>query len=245
MPYSPMHKHCTPVKNLKGKTTGLMMEGSAMYMSMLHKESAKQEKKDLLKDMPVDDKASAMEMSPYKMGHEDSPTEMSPYKMGHEDSPASMGHEDSPAKMGHSPMEMGHESPAKMGHKKKEKSIAYQDFESELKQQGRLQGFAEIPEGGVTRAAREKTNKFKKDISAPKAKALTSNPIKFTGMSGGSALHQGYDPAKEREVAKKKDSIKSKEDKDLETMKKLHGLKIKFDSGSEKPKQQIKKQLKK
>ena len=170
MPYSPMHKHCTPVKNLKGKTTGLMMEGSAMHMSMLHQESAKQEKKDLLKDMPVDDKASAMEMSPYKMGHEGSPTEMSPYKMGHEDSPA----------------KMGHESPAKMGHE---------------------------------------------------------SPAKFTGMSGGSALHQGYDPAKEREVAKKKDSIKSKEDKDLETMKKLHGLKIKFDSGSEKPKQQIKKQL--
>ena len=74
MPYSPMQKHCTHVKNLKGKTTGLMMERSAMHMSMLHKESAEQEKKDLMKDMPVDDKASAMEMSPYKMGHE-SPAE--------------------------------------------------------------------------------------------------------------------------------------------------------------------------
>ena len=178
MPYSPMHKHCTPVKNLKGKTTGLMMEGSAMHMSMLHQESAKQEKKDLLKDMPVDDKASAMEMSPYKMGHEDSPTEMSPYKMGHEDSPTKMGHE--------SPAKMGHESPAKMGHE---------------------------------------------------------SPAKFTGMSGGSALHQGWDHDKERKLAKKKDSIKSKEDKDLETMKKLHGLKINFDSGSEKPKEQIKKQI--
>jgi len=82
MPYSPMHKHCTPVKNLKGKTTGLMMEGSAMHMSMLHNETDKQEKKDLLKDMPVDDKASAIEMSPYKMGHE------SPAEMGHKDSPA-------------------------------------------------------------------------------------------------------------------------------------------------------------
>ena len=69
MPYSPMHKHCTPVKNLKGKTTGLMMEGSAVHMSMLHKESAEQEKKDLMEDMPVDDKASAIEMSPYKMDH--------------------------------------------------------------------------------------------------------------------------------------------------------------------------------
>lgn len=62
------------MKNHKGKTTGIMMEGSAMHMSMLHKESAEQEKKDLMKDMPVDDKASAMEMSPYKMGHE-SPAE--------------------------------------------------------------------------------------------------------------------------------------------------------------------------
>ena len=70
------------MKDHKGKTTGLMMEGSAMHMSMLHQESAKQEKKDLLKDMPVDDKASAMEMSPYKMGHE------SPAEMGHKDSPA-------------------------------------------------------------------------------------------------------------------------------------------------------------
>lgn len=105
MPYSPMHKHCTPVKNLKGKTTGLMMEGSAMHMSMLHQESEEQEAKNDLNDTPVQDKASAMEMSPYKMGHEDSPAEMSPYKMGHENSPAKMGHE--------SPAKMGHESPAK------------------------------------------------------------------------------------------------------------------------------------
>lgn len=62
------------MKDHKGKTTGIMMEGSAMHMSMLHQESDKQEKKDLMKDMPVDEKASAMEMSPYKMGHE-SPAE--------------------------------------------------------------------------------------------------------------------------------------------------------------------------
>ena len=86
MPYnSPMKKKgssCMQMKNHKGKPSGLMMEGSAMHMSMLHQESAKQEKKDLLKDMPVDDKASAMEMSPYKMDHEGSAM-----KMGHE-SPA-------------------------------------------------------------------------------------------------------------------------------------------------------------
>lgn len=122
MPYSPMQKSCMKMKDHKGKTTGLMMEGSAMHMSMLHQESAKQEKKDLLKDMPVDDKASAIEMSPYKMD---------------------------------------------------------------------------------------------------------------------SALHQ------QEKKETKKDSVKSKEDKDLKMMKKLQSLNIKFDSGAEKPKEQIKKQLEK
>ena len=135
MPYSPMQKHCIQMKDHKGKTTGIMMEGSAMHMSMLHKESAEQEKKDLMKDMPVDDKASAMEMSPYKMDH--------------------------------------------------------------------------------------------------------GSPAEFTGMSGGSALHQ------EEKKETKKDSVKSKEDKDLKMMKKLQSLNISFDSGKDKPKEQIKKQLKK
>ena len=149
MPYSPMQKHCLTMKDHKGKTTGIMMEGSAMHMSMLHQESAEQEKKDLMKDMPVDDKASAMEMSPYKMGHEGSAAEMSPYKMGHE------------------------------------------------------------------------------------------SPAEFTGMSGGSALHQ------EEKKETKKDSVSSKEDKDLKMMKKLQSLNISFDSGKDKPKKQIKKELNK
>jgi len=131
-----MHKHCIQMKDHKGKTTGLMMEGSAMHMSMLHKETDKQEAKNDLDDTPVQDKASAIEMSPYKMDHEGS-------------------------------------------------------------------------------------------------------PATFTGMSGGSALHQ------EKKPEKKKDSVSSKEDKDLKMMKKLQSLNIKFDSGSEKPKEQIKKQLKK
>ena len=140
------------MKDHKGKTTGLMMEGSAMHMSMLHKESDKQEKENL--EGPegknaIDDKASAMEMSPYKMGHEGSAAEMSPYKMVHE------------------------------------------------------------------------------------------SPAEFTGMSGGSALHQ------EEKKETKKDSVSSKEDKDLKMMKKLQGLNISFDSGKDKPKEQIKKQLKK
>ena len=75
MPYnSPMKKKgssCMQMKNHKGKPSGLMMEGS-----VAHQESAAQENKNLLKDMPIDSKASAMEMSPYKMGHE-SPAEFS------------------------------------------------------------------------------------------------------------------------------------------------------------------------
>ena len=86
MPYnSPMKKKgssCMQMKDHKGKPSGLMMEGS-----VAHQESAAQEKKNLLKDMPIDSKASAMEMSPYKMGHE------SPAKMGHKDSPMQNGHD--------------------------------------------------------------------------------------------------------------------------------------------------------
>lgn len=52
MPYkkSPMSKSsCIKMYDEKGKPSGLMMEGSAM-----HVESAGQEKKDLMKDMPID-----------------------------------------------------------------------------------------------------------------------------------------------------------------------------------------------
>ena len=76
MPYnSPMKKKgssCMQMKDYKGKPSGLMMEGSAAYM-----ESKDQEKKNLMKDMPVDDKSSAMEMSPYKLTEKEKPTEES------------------------------------------------------------------------------------------------------------------------------------------------------------------------
>ena len=62
MPYSPMKKSCIKMYDKKGKQSGLMMEGSVAHM-----ETMGQEKKNLKKDMPVDDKASALEMSPYKM----------------------------------------------------------------------------------------------------------------------------------------------------------------------------------
>lgn len=55
---------------------------------------------------------------------------------------------------------------------KKEKTIAEKDYDDELKREGRMPGFAEKPEGGVTRAAKEATSKFKKDYSTPKAKVL-------------------------------------------------------------------------
>ncbi len=87
MPYNnPIKKKDSACKQLKsetGKPSGLMMEGSVNHMSMLHKETDKQEKKDLLKDMPIDDKASAIEMSPYKMHHEGSPNKMSPLNDNH------------------------------------------------------------------------------------------------------------------------------------------------------------------
>ena len=187
MPYSPMHKHCTPVKNLKGKTTGLLMEGSAVYMSMLHKESDKQEKKDLLEDMPVDDKASAIEMSPYKMdhegggmpmhgplheGHKDSAMEMSPYKMHSKEHLKKQGH--MPINMNydgvpmHGPLHEGHESPATQ-------KIPMVEVDGKM-----------VP-------------KFAADGKGPNdLKKGSGSAVTFTGMSGGSSLYQthtgGVDP---------------------------------------------------
>ena len=68
MPYKKKGSSCVQLKDYKGKPSGLMMEGSVAYM-----ESAGQEKKNLMKDIPVDDKASAMEMSPYKLTEKEKP----------------------------------------------------------------------------------------------------------------------------------------------------------------------------
>lgn len=68
MPYdSPMKKKgssCMQMKDPKGKPSGLMMEGS-----VAHQESAEQEVINLETKNPVDDKASAMEMSPLNDNH--------------------------------------------------------------------------------------------------------------------------------------------------------------------------------
>ena len=78
-----------------------------------HMESAKQEKKDLMQDMPVDKRASAMQMghspleghcigSPAKMGHE-SPVKMAGSWMSKHSKSAMMMK--GPMEMGHSPLE--------------------------------------------------------------------------------------------------------------------------------------------
>ncbi len=59
-----------------------------------------------------------------------------------------------------------------MQQRKKEKTISERSYEDELKREGRMPGFAEKPEGGVQRASKETTQKFKKDYSTPKAKVL-------------------------------------------------------------------------
>jgi len=68
MPYnSPMKKKgssCMQMKDHKGKPSGLMMEGSVAHQE-------------------IDSKASAMEMSPYKMDHGGSPNKMSPLNDNH------------------------------------------------------------------------------------------------------------------------------------------------------------------
>ena len=85
------------------------MGHSPAEMSPYKMESAKQEKKNLMQDMPIDNRASS-----WMSKHSNSAMMMKgPMEMGH--SPAEMGH--SPAEMGHSPLE-GHcmGSAAKMSH---------------------------------------------------------------------------------------------------------------------------------
>ncbi|MAJ56845.1 MAG: hypothetical protein CMI74_02065 [Candidatus Pelagibacter sp.] len=102
-------------------------------------------------------------------------------------SPAEMSH-----KKGHSAAKMAKKSPMKQ--REKQKTISEQSYEDELKRERRMPGFAEKPEGGVTRAAKEKTSKFKKDISTPKAKTLKKSPSKMAKKS----------PAKKALVGKQK-----------------------------------------
>lgn len=61
MAYKQKQSSCAKMVDAKGKPSGLMMAGSAYHM-----ESMGQEKKNLTQDMPIDSKASAVEMSPFK-----------------------------------------------------------------------------------------------------------------------------------------------------------------------------------
>jgi hypothetical protein len=63
MPYDKKPGAVTKMYDKKGKQTGLMMEGSVNHM-----ESVMQEKKNLMQDMPIDNRGVG-EMSPYKMDH--------------------------------------------------------------------------------------------------------------------------------------------------------------------------------
>ena len=89
MPYnSPMKKKgssCMQMKDYKGKPSGLMMEGSAAYMEetkkvkeakakKLDKNQEIKEKKDLLTEMPIDNRGVG-KMSPYKLTEKEKPTE--------------------------------------------------------------------------------------------------------------------------------------------------------------------------
>ena len=86
---------CMQMKDYKGKPSGLMMEGSAAYM-----ESKDQEKKNLMKDMPIDDKASDIKQAPkqeikeikskataYKPTDNRGVGKMSPYKLTEKEKP--------------------------------------------------------------------------------------------------------------------------------------------------------------
>jgi len=93
MPYNnPIKKKsssCMQMKDYKGKPVGLMMEGSVNHMSMLHKETDKQEKENLegpKGENPIDNRGVG-QMSPYKMSHGDSPNKMSPLNDNHDIDP--------------------------------------------------------------------------------------------------------------------------------------------------------------
>jgi len=60
-----MKKSCIKMYDEKGKQTGLMMEGSVAHM-----ETMGQEKKNLINDMPIDNRGVG-QMSPYKMENTD------------------------------------------------------------------------------------------------------------------------------------------------------------------------------
>lgn len=76
--------------------------------------------------------------------------------------------------------------------KKPAVSITEQDYNDELKRKRRMPGFAEKPEGGVQRAAKENTAKFKKEISAPKASVLN-----YGSPLNGNAFTAALQSAKE------------------------------------------------
>jgi len=134
MPYDKKPSTVLKMYDKKGKQTGLMMEGSVNHM-----ESVMQEKKNLMQDMPIDNRGVG-EMSPYKMDH------------------GSAAHHAGKSKL----------------HAKPEKD--YPDDGHLHYQNGK-----KVESPGVS-----ETKKLS-DISGAVSQM---SPYKFTGMSGGSAIHK-------------------------------------------------------
>ena len=105
------------MKNPNGKPVGLMAAGSTAHMSILHQESKKQEKENLEGPEgknPIDDKASALEMS-----HDGVPMKHDGVPMKHDGVP--MKHDGVPMKdpgsampMDYKGMSMKYDSPTSM-----------------------------------------------------------------------------------------------------------------------------------
>ena len=144
MPYdkSPMKKSsCIKMYDGKGKQTGLMMEGSVAHM-----ESVMQEKKNLMQDMPIDNRGVG-EMSPYKMDH------------------GSAAHHSGKSKL--------HVKPGK-------------DYPDDGHRH-----YGEKVEGQKARKIVESPGVSEdKKLSDTSGGVGQMSPYKFTGMSGGSAMHK-------------------------------------------------------
>ena len=81
MPYSPMQKSCIKLTDSKGKSAGLMVEGSAAYMSALEASKELMDNPWIKKGGDIIDETAQKDSAPEQ-------DKTSAIKMGHEDSPA-------------------------------------------------------------------------------------------------------------------------------------------------------------
>ena len=180
MPYSPLPKHCTPVKNLKGKTTGIMMEGSSMYM-----ETAGQERRNLINEDPLKmEHDSAVEMSPYKMGHDGVPMKDSAMPMY--DKGMSMKY-DSPVPA-HTPLHEGHEdSPATF--------IGHSGGSSLHQQDPDLSDHAHLLFGG-NKLTKDQIKRLKKDFGVVEKQVIKKDTTKADTTKANKKMMKELKPLK-------------------------------------------------